>query len=103
MWDTLKMFESLKTGIPVSWVYKDDWLITDTRAGKSRGFGFIRFPSLSEAEAFMNKNFPMIYIYGDSSKGNVSDEVKVRIAYGRERKEVERVQDTDWVCKIVCL
>lgn len=68
--------------------------------GQSRGFGFIRFPSVVEAEAFMDANYPMIYIYGDSSKGNTSGDSKVRIAYGRERKEPEKPQEADWVCKI---
>lgn len=49
----------------------------------------------------MEKNFPMIYIYGDSSKGNTSGDAKVRIAFGRERKEMDRSQETDWVCKMV--
>lgn len=42
----------------------------------------------------------MIYIYGDSSKGNISGDAKVRIAYGRERKEPEKPQEADWVCKL---
>lgn len=42
----------------------------------------------------------MIYIYGDSSKGNTSGDAKVRIAYGKERKEPEKPQEADWVCKI---
>lgn len=49
----------------------------------------------------METNHPTIYIYGDSSKGNTSVDAKVRLAYGRERKDADRAQDTDWVCKVV--
>lgn len=48
----------------------------------------------------MEANHPTIYIYGDSPKGNSPGDAKVRIAYGRERKDAERVQDADWVCKL---
>lgn len=51
----------------------------------------------------MDKNYPMIYIYGDSAKGNTSEDAKVRLAFGRERKETERAQEADWVCKMVCI
>lgn len=50
----------------------------------------------------MAKNYPMIYIYGDSAKGNTSEDAKVRLAFGRERKELDRGQEADWVCKMVC-
>lgn len=48
----------------------------------------------------MDKNYPTIYIYGDSAKGNTSEDAKVRLAFGRERKEPERTE-ADWVCKMV--
>ena len=48
----------------------------------------------------METNFPTIYIYGDSTKGHNSENAKVRIAYGRERKEPERAQESDWICTI---
>jgi len=68
--------------------------------GQSKGFGFVRFPTLAEAESFMEANHPTIYIYGDSSKGKASQDVKVRLAYGRERKDTDRTQEADWTCKI---
>lgn len=49
----------------------------------------------------MENNYPIIYIYGDSAKGNTSEDAKVRLAFGRERKEPERIQESDWVCKMV--
>lgn len=45
----------------------------------------------------MNTNFPTIYIYGESTQGH-PDDCKVRIAYGKERKETEK--EPDWTCKI---
>ena len=50
----------------------------------------------------MNANYPTIYLYGSSDDAQGSDEAKVRIAYGKERKD-PRTDDGDWICKIVCL
>jgi len=47
----------------------------------------------------MEANYPTIYIYGESSKGKSSQDVKVRLAYGRERKDTDRSQEADWPCK----
>jgi len=48
----------------------------------------------------MDAYYPTIYIYGDSSKGSTSQDVKVHLAYGRERKDTDRAQESDWTCKI---
>lgn len=48
----------------------------------------------------MNANYPTIYLYGSSDDAQGSDEAKVRIAYGKERKD-PRTDDGDWICKIV--
>ena len=68
---------------------------------QSRGFGFLRFSALQEAEDFMERNFPTLYLYGDSSKSD-RDASKVRIAFGRERKDLSRGDDADWICANVC-
>lgn len=47
----------------------------------------------------MDANFPMIYIYGDSSKSHSSDNAKVRIAYGKEKKGSDQAQEADWICQ----
>lgn len=47
----------------------------------------------------MDANFPMIYIYGDSSKSRSTDNTKVRIAYGKEKKGADQAQESDWICK----
>ncbi len=68
---------------------------------QSRQFGFLRFATLQEAEDFMDRNYPTLYLYGDSNKHN-EDASKVRIAYGRERKDQIRGDDVDWICGNVC-
>ncbi|KAK5939978.1 hypothetical protein PMZ80_007396 [Knufia obscura] len=90
-WDNSKMCASSKTSRPVRSI-AIKW--------QPKGFAFIRFPTLAEAESFMETNYPTIYIYGDSSKGNASQDVKVRLAYGRERKDTDRTQEADWTCRI---
>ena len=49
----------------------------------------------------MDRNFPVLYLYGDGSKPN-GDASKVRIAYGRERKDQTRGEDADWICANAC-
>lgn len=48
----------------------------------------------------MDANYPTIYLYGSGDSAQKSDDAKVRIAFGRERKDA-RVEDSDWICKIV--
>ena len=69
----------------------------------SRGFGFIRFPSLEDSKAFVERNYPMIYLYGNGSTDNDDQAAKVRIAYSRERDDRSRGEkaDGEWTCKIV--
>ncbi|KAK5198732.1 hypothetical protein LTR92_001203 [Exophiala xenobiotica] len=50
-----------------------------------------------EAEDFMDRNYPVLYLYGDNNDSN-GDACKVRIAFGRERKDQSRSEDTDWIC-----
>jgi len=49
----------------------------------------------------MDRNYPTLYLYGDGNTSN-GDASKVRIAYGRERKEQSRGEDVDWICANVC-
>ena len=68
---------------------------------QSRQFGFLRFSALEDAEAFMDRNYPILYLYGDTSKASDDpDEPKVRITYGRERRE-NKTDDSDWLCSSV--
>jgi hypothetical protein len=76
--------------------------ILSIAADKGRNYGFLRFPSMEEAEIFMDRNYPSIYLYGDSSKtpGKPGD-AKVRISFGKEKRD-NRSDDMDWICPTVC-
>ena len=56
----------------------------------------------------MERNHPFIYLYGNASSNDNSEDAKVHIAYGRERKEPGRERkepgrgdDADWICTAV--
>ena len=67
-----------------------------------RGFGFIRFPTVEESKAFMERNYPFIHLYGSSKSGD-EQTAKVRIAFSRERDDRNRSErsEGEWTCKIV--
>ena len=69
----------------------------------SRGFGFIRFPNVEESKAFVERNYPAIYLYGKNTSDNDDQAAKVRIAFSRERDDRSRGEkaDGEWTCKIV--
>ena len=71
----------------------------------SRGFGFLRFPDLENSKAFVERNYPMIYLYGKCSADNGDQGAKVRIAFSREREDRNRGEkaEGEWTCKIVSL
>ncbi|MCJ1452255.1 hypothetical protein MMC28_002597 [Mycoblastus sanguinarius] len=74
----------------------------DPSSEASRGFGFLRFPTLEESRAFVERNYPMIYLYGNKSTDNDDQAAKVRIAFSRERDDRGRGEkaDGEWTCKI---
>ena len=76
---------------------------TDFILEVSRGFGFLRFPTLDRAKAFMEHNYPTISLYGNSSADGDESAAKIRIAFSRERDDRSRGEKTEgeWVCKIV--
>lgn len=78
-------------------------VIRDRQTKASRGFGFIRFPTLEDSKAFVERNYPMIYLYGNGSSENDDQAAKVRIAYSRERDDRGRGEkaEGEWTCKIV--
>lgn len=51
----------------------------------------------------MERNYPMIYLYGNGSSDNDDQAAKVRIAYSRERDDRSRGEkaEGEWTCKIV--
>ena len=98
------MFESSKIDRLVRPASRDALRTFSNRMTEvSRGFGFLRFATLEESKAFVERNYPMIYLYGNSSTDNDDQAAKVRIAYSRERDERPRGDkvDGEWTCKIV--
>ncbi|RMD44443.1 hypothetical protein DV735_g692, partial [Chaetothyriales sp. CBS 134920] len=70
-------------------------VIRDRQTKRSRGFGFLRFPSIEHAQSFMARH-PVLYLYGDSDNNQAHpDSARVRISYGRERKDA-RTDEADW-------
>lgn len=69
----------------------------------SRGFGFLRFVTLEKSKAFVERNYPTIYLYGNESADGDEQAAKVRIAFSRERDDRNRAekQEGEWTCKIV--
>ena len=78
--------------------------LTNISLEVSRGFGFLRFPSIEESKVFVERYYPMIYLYGNSASGDDDQAAKIRIAFSRERDERTRNEKSDgeWTCKIVC-
>ncbi|RMZ80088.1 hypothetical protein DV737_g3140, partial [Chaetothyriales sp. CBS 132003] len=75
-------------------------IIRDRQTKRPRGFGFLRFASLDHAQAFMARHHPVLYLYGDSDTSRAHtdpDSARVRLSYGRERKEA-RTDEADWTC-----
>ncbi|KAL8876571.1 MAG: hypothetical protein Q9198_005262, partial [Flavoplaca austrocitrina] len=76
-------------------------VIRDRQTRVSRGFGFLKFPSIDLSKAFLERNFPSIYLYGRDSADNDSQAAKVRIDFSRERDERPRGdKEGEWTCKI---
>jgi hypothetical protein len=50
----------------------------------------------------MDRNHPLLYLYGDSSSAGSEEAAKVRIAYTREKHDHsnEKVEG-EWICKVV--
>ena len=51
----------------------------------------------------MERNFPMIYLYGPGSADGDNEAAKVRVAFSRERDDRSRGDkaEGEWTCKIV--
>ncbi|KAL9037409.1 MAG: hypothetical protein Q9180_003730 [Flavoplaca navasiana] len=92
--------KQLKQGYGVEQL-DDVRIIRDRQTKVSRGFGFLRFPSIDLSKAFLERNYPSIYLYGRDSADNDSQAAKVRIDFSRERDERPRGdKEGEWTCKI---
>lgn len=58
---------------------------------------------MQASRAFVERNYPTIYLYGKGSSDNDGEAAKVRIAYSREREDRNRVDkaEGEWTCQIV--
>ncbi|KLJ13854.1 hypothetical protein EMPG_11236 [Blastomyces silverae] len=80
---------------------EDVRVIRDRQTKISRQLGFLRFPTIDESREFLERNFPTIYLYGDSGSHTDERGTRVRIAYSREREDRNRVKaEGEWTCKI---
>jgi hypothetical protein len=71
---------------------------TEVMLEQSRQFGFLRFPTIEDAEDFMHRNYPSIYLYGNSDERHSGADVsKVRLTFSRERRD-KTYDDNDWIC-----
>ncbi|MCJ1473492.1 hypothetical protein MMC13_002143 [Lambiella insularis] len=77
-------------------------IIRDRQTKNSRGFGFLRFPTVEKSKAFLERNYPIIHIYGKGSADGDEQAAKVRVAFSRERDDKSRVErpEGEWTCKI---
>ncbi|KAL9639953.1 MAG: hypothetical protein Q9204_000903 [Flavoplaca sp. TL-2023a] len=92
--------KQLKQGYGVEQL-DDVRVIRDRQTKVSRGFGFLKFPSIDLSKAFLERNFPSIYLYGRDSADNDSQAAKIRIDFSRERDERPRGdKEGEWTCKI---
>lgn len=70
------------------------------RTEVSRRLGFLRFRDLDYSRAFLEPNYPAIYLYGPNPKDDRG--TRVRIAYSREREDRTRARgENDWTCMMV--
>ncbi|PWY68519.1 hypothetical protein BO94DRAFT_560923 [Aspergillus sclerotioniger CBS 115572] len=75
-------------------------VIRDRQTKLSRQLGFLRFRNLNLSRAFVERNFPAIYLHGSSAQNDRG--TKVRIAYSREREDRARARaEADWNCVMV--
>ncbi|KKK21990.1 hypothetical protein ARAM_005066 [Aspergillus rambellii] len=75
-------------------------VIRDRQTKISRQLGFLRFRNISYSRAFVERNFPLIYLCGPSAQDDRG--TKVRIAFSREREDRARARaESDWTCMMV--
>ncbi|KAI4118238.1 MAG: hypothetical protein LQ345_001680 [Seirophora villosa] len=96
----VQVTEQVKKGYNVTEI-DDVRIIRDRQTRASRGFGFLRFPSVDVSKGFLERNYPSIYLYGKESPDNDNQAAKVRVAFSREKVDVPRGdKEGEWICKI---
>ncbi|OJJ99950.1 hypothetical protein ASPACDRAFT_78874 [Aspergillus aculeatus ATCC 16872] len=77
-------------------------VIRDRQTKVSRQLGFLRFRDLNQSRAFVERNFPNIYLHGPNPHNDRG--TKVRIAYSREREDRARARaEADWTCMMCAI
>lgn len=80
---------------------EDVRIIRDRTTKESRGFGFLRFSSLQDARALIERNQGILYLYGSTSSANHDEAARVRINYTREKGSSAREpMEGEWTCRI---
>ncbi|PGH00049.1 hypothetical protein AJ79_08320 [Helicocarpus griseus UAMH5409] len=83
---------------------EDVRVIRDRQMKISRQLGFLRFHTIDESREFLERNFPTIYLYGNSASHTDDRGTRVRIAYSREREDRNRIKaEGEWTCKICAI
>ncbi|EEH35626.2 rna-binding protein [Paracoccidioides lutzii Pb01] len=83
---------------------EDVRVIRDRQTKISRKLGFIRFHTIDDSREFLERNFPSIYLYGNSGSHTDDRGMRVRIAYSREREDRNRIKaEGEWTCKICAI
>ncbi|KAJ9310369.1 hypothetical protein DTO217A2_148 [Paecilomyces variotii] len=78
-------------------------VIRDRQTKISRQLGFLRFYSVDDSRAFLERNFPAIYLYGPNPDADGRG-TRVRIAYSREREDRNRGRaEGDWLCNMCAI
>lgn len=78
-------------------------VIRDRQTKVSRRLGFLRFCDIDHSRAFLEPNFPSIYLLGPNHNGDDRG-TRVRIAYSREREDRARARaEGDWTCRMCAI
>ena len=57
---------------------------------------------LQQAQTFMERHHPLLYLYGNATSGDNEEAAKVLLVYSREKPDHTREKvEGDWICKIV--
>lgn len=103
--DDVRIIRDKKTGAQT--LQRESVVLADERLGASRQFGFLRFPSIDDAKAFVEQNHPTIDFLIRSSEEKGESKVPVRVAFSKSREDRDRERDrfgsdAEWKCSNVC-